>query len=160
MVVDVEGGLWIGVMYKGLLVGCGLFYYVFGIDGLFCLVVEGLGVFNGMVFDCDGMIFFMIDMLLCYLLVFLVNGQILGLFVIVIDFFDLLGKFDGMDMVFGGSLWVVMWGSGCVLCVVCNGVVEQEVWLLVMYVSSVCVGVEGDFWVMIFCVCQIEEQFV
>ncbi len=158
MVVDAEGGLWIGAMHKGLLAGRGSLYHAPGIDGPLRLVAEGLGVPNGMAFDRDGTTLFMIDTLSRHLLAFPVNGQTLGPPVIVTDFLDLPGKPDGMDMAPGGSLWVAMWGSGRVLRVARNGAVEQEVRLPVMHASSVCAGVEGDLWVTTSRARQTEEQ--
>jgi len=158
MVVDAQGGLWIGAMHKGLLAGRGSLYHAPAVDGPLRLVAEGLGVPNGMAFDADGATLFMIDTLSRHLLAFPVGDGRLGPPVIVTDFLDLPGKPDGMDIAPDGSLWVAMWGSGRVLRVARNGAVEQEVRLPVVHASSVCTGAQGELWVTTSRARQTEAQ--
>lgn len=148
MTGDSLGGLWIGAMHKGLLATRGALYHASGVDAPIRRVADGLGVPNGMAFDADERMLFLIDTLSRHLLAFpvdVVQGQ-LGQPTIVTDFLDLPGKPDGMTIAPDGDLWVAMWGGGCLLRLARNGAVKQTVRLPALHVSSVCAGADGTLW--------------
>ena len=148
MTVDSRGGIWVGAMHKGLLATRGSLYHAAGANKPLRRVAEGLGVPNGMAFDAEGRTLFLIDTLSRHLLAYPVDVEkgALGQPAIVTDFLDLTGKPDGMTMGSDGSLWVAMWGGGCILRVSRSGVVEQKIRLPVLHVSSLCFGREGELW--------------
>ncbi len=149
LTIDSQGGLWIGVMHKGLLAGRGSLYYAPGVGGPLRPVSVGLGVPNGMAFDADERTLYLIDTLSRHLLAFPVDitTAALGEPVIVTDFLGLPGKPDGMKMGPDGKLWVAMWGGGCVLQLGTNGANGQRIELPASHVSSLCFGAEGELWV-------------
>ncbi|HEY4079741.1 MAG TPA: 2-dehydro-3-deoxy-6-phosphogalactonate aldolase [Burkholderiaceae bacterium] len=149
LTIDSHGGLWIGVMHKGLLAGRGSLYHAPGVDGPLRRVSTGLGVPNGMAFDAAERTLYLIDTLSRHLLAFPVDttAGALGEPVIVTDFLGLPGKPDGMTMAPDGSLWVAMWGGGCVLRLAPNGAVERQIAVPAQHVSSLCFGAEGELWV-------------
>ena len=150
MTVDSRGGIWIGAMHKGLLATRGALYHAAGANKPLHRVAEGLGVPNGMAFDAKERTLFLIDTLSRHLLAYPVDVEkgSLGQPTIVTDFLDLTGKPDGMTMGPDGSLWVAMWGGGCVLRVnPRGGVVEQKIRLPVLHASSLCFGPAGELWV-------------
>ena len=148
MCIDPAGGLWVGVMHKGLLATRGSLYYAADIDATPVRVADGLGIPNGMVFDADGARLFVIDTLPRNLIAYPANLRdgSLGEPVIVTDFMGIPGKPDGMARAADGSFWVAMWGGGCVVQIAADGALLQTVKLPAPHVSSACVDPGGRVW--------------
>nr|WP_255378646.1 SMP-30/gluconolactonase/LRE family protein [Pelomonas sp. KK5] len=146
MTRDADGGLWVGAMHKGLLAGRGALYHAPSFDGPLRLVAQGLGVPNGMAITPDRL--YLIDTLSRHLLAYPRRGAELGEPQIVTDFLDLPGKPDGMARAPDGSLWVAMWGGGCVLRVGEGGAIEQRIAMPgTHHISSLCFDDRGAMWV-------------
>jgi Entner-Doudoroff aldolase len=149
MCIDPAGGLWIGVMHKGLLATRGSLYYAASIDATPVQVADGLGIPNGMAFDAAGERLFVIDTLPRNLIAYPANSRdgSLGEPVIVTDFMGIPGKPDGMARAADGSFWVAMWGGGCVVQIAPDGALLQTVKVPAPHVSSVCIDPYGQLWV-------------
>jgi len=138
MTVDSQGGLWVGMMHKGVLATRGAIFYASSLEDSPRRVAQGLGVPNGMKFSADGRTLFVIDTLERTLLAYPVDGGALGEPVIVSDFLGLPGKPDGMTIAPDGTFWVAMWGGGSVVQLTADGAFLHSIWLPVPHVSSVC----------------------
>jgi Entner-Doudoroff aldolase len=149
LAIDSCGGLWIGVMHKGLLAGRGALYYAAGIDGPLRRVACGLGVPNGIAFSGDERTLYLIDTLSRHLLAFAVDiaAGTLGEPVIVTDFLGLPGKPDGMTTGPDGKLWVGMWGGASVVRVGARGAIERQIKVPATHVSSLCFDADGGLWI-------------
>jgi sugar lactone lactonase YvrE len=139
MTVDAQGGLWVGVMHRGVLATRGAIFHARSPQERPIRVADGLGVPNGMKLSADGRTLFVIDTLARTLLAYAVNDGTLGEPVIVSDFLGLPGKPDGMTLALDGSFWVAMWGGGCVAQVARDGAVLRQIAVPAPHVSSVCV---------------------
>lgn len=143
MAVDIHGGLWAGVMHRGLLATRGTVIYAREIGEMPRLVAAGLGVPNGMCFSDDGMQLYLVDTLARILLAYPVREDGLGEPSVVGDFLDLRGKPDGMTLAPDGTLWVAMWGGGCVVQLAPDGAILREVTIPAPHVSSLCFVGDG-----------------
>ncbi len=140
MAIDPRGGLWAGSMHRGVLAGQGLVHYSASLNLAPVPVANGLGVPNGMVFSADGKTLYVIDTLARTLLAYpadCVAGK-LGEPAIVTDFMGVPGKPDGMTIGSDGSLWVAMWGGGCVVEIASDGALLRRVDVPAPHVSSLC----------------------
>lgn len=140
MVVDPQGGLWAGSMHRGVLAATGaLFHAPLGSDRA-RTVARGLGVANGMAFSLDGRLLYVIDTLSRTLVVYprCVKTDALGEPSIVTDFMGVPGKPDGMTIAPDGSLWVAMWGGGCVVRIAQNGPLLDQIDIPAPNVGSLC----------------------
>jgi xylono-1,5-lactonase len=139
MAVDSAGGLWAGAMHKGVLATKGAIFHAASLDETPMEVATGLGVPNGMAFSADGGTLYVIDTLERTLLAYPVRDHTLAEPVIVSDFLGLPGKPDGMTIAADGSLWVAMWGGGCVVRIARDGASLQSYDVPAPHVSSVCI---------------------
>lgn len=137
--VDGRGGLWAGVMHRGLLAARGMVFHAPSLDQTARCVATGLGVPNGMKAAADGSRLFMVDTLMRTLLSFpilpdgtLDEPAVLG------DFLDLPGKPDGMIIAPDGSFWVAMWGGGAIVQLAPDGAVLRSIAIPAPHVSSLC----------------------
>lgn len=149
MAVDARGGLWVGAMHGGLLAGTGALYYADHPWAQPRQVASRLGVPNGMGFSPDGNTLYLVDTLARTLLAYpadLTAGT-LAEPVIVSDFMNIPGKPDGMRVAGDGSLWVAMWGGGCVVQLAPDGALLQQLRLPAPNVSSLCFAPGGKLYV-------------
>jgi len=149
MTVDPRGGLWVGAMHGGLLAGTGAVYYAADVGEAPRQVAAGLGVPNGMAFNLAGDTLYLVDTLARTLLAYRVDRMAATLSepTIVSDFLNIPGKPDGMTMGPDGSLWVAMWGGGCVVQLAPDGALLQQLKVPAPHVSSLCFGVTGTLFV-------------
>jgi sugar lactone lactonase YvrE len=141
MTIDPQGGLWAGMMHKGILATRGAIFRARSLHVEPTRVAAGLGVPNGMKLSADGRTLFVIDTLERSLLAYAVAGDSLGEPVIVADFLSQPGKPDGMAIAPDGSLWVAMWGGHCVVQLAPDGAFLRRIELPAPHVSSVyCAG--------------------
>lgn len=149
MAVDARGGLWAGAMHGGLLAGKGKLYYATDPGTTPREVASGLGVPNGMAFSQDGATLYVIDTLARTLLAYRadIDTGSLSEPAIVSDFLGLPGEPDGMAVAPDGSLWVAMWGGGCVLQLAPDGAALQQVRIPAPHVSSLCFAPGGRLFV-------------
>jgi sugar lactone lactonase YvrE len=138
--VDAQGGLWVGMMHRGVLATCGAIFHSRSPQDRPIRVADGLGVPNGMKLSADGRILFVVDTLARTLLAYPVHGGTLGEPVIVSDFLGMPGKPDGMTLAPDGSFWVAMWGGSCVVQIARDGAFLRQIAMPVPHVSSVCVS--------------------
>jgi len=138
MAVDAAGGLWAGVMHRGLLATRGQIVYARTLDDAPVVVASGLGVPNGMAFSADGATLYLVDTLARTLLAYPVGDGRLGEPFIVGDFLGLSGKPDGMALGADGSFWVAMWGGACVVQFAPDGAWLREIPIPAPHVSSLC----------------------
>ena len=145
MAVDPRGGLWVGAMHGGLLAGTGAVYYAADIGQAPRQVAAGLGVPNGMAFSASGDTLYLVDTLARTLLAYRVDSAAATLSepVIVSDFLNIPGKPDGMTTGPDGSLWIAMWGGGCVVQLAPDGALLQQLRVPAPHVSSLCFGPDG-----------------
>jgi len=138
MTVDAQGGLWTGSMHRGLLHGRGALYYAAAFDAEVSEVAGGLGVANGMAFVAGGATLLVVDTLSRTLLAYPRRGGAAGLDepTVVTDFLTSPGKPDGMAIAPDGSVWVAMWGGGCIVQLAANGAVERSIMLPAPHVGS------------------------
>ena len=115
MTVDASGGLWVGMMHRGVLATRGAIFHAPSLRAVPTRVASGLGVPNGMKLSADGRTLHIVDTLERTLLAYPADGGKLGEPVIVSDFLGLPGKPDGMTLAVDGTFWVAMWGGGCVV---------------------------------------------
>ena len=138
MTVDPGGGLWAGVMHRGVLAARGAILHAPSLEQEPCTVASGLGVPNGMNFSGDGSKLYVIDTLMRTLLAYPARGAKLGEPVIVSDFLGVPGKPDGMTLGPDSTFWVAMWGGSCVVQLAPDGAVLQQIFVPAPHVSSVC----------------------
>lgn len=138
MAVDPLGGLWAGVMHKGLLATRGAIVHAASPNAPPVCVARGLGVPNGMAFSQDGATLFVIDTLARTLLAYPADLQAgaLGEPVVVSDFLNVPGKPDGMVLGPDGTFLVAMWGGGCVVQLTTQGAVMRSMPVPSPHVSS------------------------
>jgi xylono-1,5-lactonase len=141
MTIDPQGGIWAGMMHKGILATCGAIFHARSLHEQPTRVASGLGVPNGMKLSADGRTLFVIDTLERSLLAYAVTGDTLGEPSIVSDFLSQPGKPDGMAIAPDGSFWVAMWGGSCVVQLAPDGAFLRRIELPAPHVSSVyCAG--------------------
>lgn len=144
--VDQRGGIWVGSMHIGALATRGSIHYAPSVDSPIRCVASGLGIPNGMAIDQQAQILYAIDTLARQLLAYPVDLDSGKLYEprLVSDFMGVPGKPDGMTIAADGSLWVAMWGGGCVVQIAANGgAVLQRVSIPAPQVSSVCIDGSG-----------------
>jgi len=138
MTVDPGGGLWAGVMHRGVLATRGTIFHASSLDEAPTAVASGLGVPNGMKFSSDGSKLYVIDTLMRVLLAYPKHGATLGEPVIISDFLGVPGKPDGMTLGPDGTFWVAMWGGGCVVQLASDGATVRQISVPAPHVSSLC----------------------
>jgi xylono-1,5-lactonase len=143
MTVDPQGGLWVGMMHRGILATRGALFHASSLRDQPKRVAHGLGVPNGMKLSADGCTLFVIDTLERTLLAYSVVSGDLREPIIVADFLGLPGKPDGMTIALDGSFWVAMWGGGCVVQLACDGAFLRSIELPAPHVSSLCFAAEN-----------------
>jgi len=138
MTVDADGGLWVGMMHRGILATRGAIFHARSVRDEPARVASGLGVPNGMKLAADGCTLYVVDTLERTLLAYPVAGGRLGEPVIVSDFLGLPGKPDGMTLAADGTFWVAMWGGNCVAQLARDGAFLRTIPLPAPHVSSLC----------------------
>jgi sugar lactone lactonase YvrE len=138
MTVDPQGGLWVGMMHRGILATRGAIFHASSLREQPQRVAHGLGVPNGMKFSADGRTLFVIDTLERTLLAYSVDGDGLREPTIVADFLGVPGKPDGMTIAPDGSFWVAMWGGSCIVQLAGDGAFLRSIELPAPHVSSLC----------------------
>ena len=138
MAVDASGGLWAGVMHRGLLATRGAIVHARTLDAMPQIVAAGLGVPNGIAFSADGMTLYVIDTLARTLLAYPAFNGMLGEPVVMSDFLGLPGKPDGMALGPDGSFWVAMWGGACIVQLAPGGAFLRQIAIPAPHVSSLC----------------------
>lgn len=138
MTVDASGGLWVGMMHRGVLATRGAIFHAPSVRAAPTRVASGLGVPNGMKLSADGRRLYIVDTLERTLLAYPVDNGKLGEPVIVSDFLGLPGKPDGMTLAADGTFWVAMWGGGCVVQLAGDGAFLRKIPLPAPHVSSLC----------------------
>lgn len=138
MTLDPGGGLWAGVMHRGLLAARGGIFHAPSLDQEPRRAAAGLGAPNGMKFSSDGSKLYVVDTMMRTLLAYPARGAELGEPVIVSDFLDVPGKPDGMTLGSDGSFWVAMWGGSCVVQLAPDGAFMRRIKVPAPHVSSVC----------------------
>jgi xylono-1,5-lactonase len=138
MTVDASGGLWVGMMHRGVLATRGAIFHARSVSAAPTRVASGLGVPNGMKLSADGRTLYVVDTLERTLLAYPVDGGKLGEPAIVSDFLGLPGKPDGMTLAADGTFWVAMWGGGCVVQLAGDGAFLRKIALPAPHVSSLC----------------------
>lgn len=138
MAVDAQGGLWVGMMHRGVLATRGALFHARFLGEQPARVAEGLGVPNGMKVSPDGRTLFVIDTLERTLLAYPIDHRSLGEPVIVSDFLGQPGKPDGMTVAPDGTFWVAMWGGGCIVQLAPEGAFLRRIEIPAPHVSSVC----------------------
>jgi len=138
MTVDASGGLWVGMMHRGVLATRGAIFHARSVSAEPIRVASGLGVPNGMKLSVDGRTLYVVDTLERTLLSYPVDGGKLGEPAIVSDFLGLPGKPDGMTLAADGTFWVAMWGGGCVVQLAGDGAFLRKIALPAPHVSSLC----------------------
>ena len=148
MTVDAQGGLWAGSMHRGLLSGRGALHYAPHPHAPVVQVADGLGVANGMAFRDRGASLLVIDTLSRTLLAYARAGaSTLAEPVVLTDFLGVPGKPDGMAITTNGSVWVAMWGGGCIVRLAANGAMEEMISLPAPHVGSLAFDGEGNVYV-------------
>lgn len=142
MAVDQRGGIWAGSMHRAVLAGQGAIFHAAVPDEQPRRVASGLGVANGMAFDAANATLFVVDTLSRTLLAYPADtgAGTLGEPTIVTDFMNVPGKPDGLAIASDGSLWVAMWGGGCVVALTRDGVLRRRVDLPASHASAVAFG--------------------
>jgi sugar lactone lactonase YvrE len=138
MTTDANGGLWVGMMHRGILATRGAIFYAPSLREAPKRVASGLGVPNGMKLSADGRTLFVVDTLERTLLAYPVDGGTLGEPVIVSDFLGLTGKPDGMTLAPDGTFWVAMWGGSSVVQLARDGAYLRRIDVPAPHISSVC----------------------
>jgi sugar lactone lactonase YvrE len=138
MTIDPRGGVWVGMMHRGILATRGAIFHARSLREQPTRVATGLGVPNGMKLSADGRTLFVIDTLERTLLAYPADHGGLGEPVIVSDFLGLPGKPDGMTLASDGSFWVAMWGGSCVVQIAGDGAMLRRIALPAPHVSSLC----------------------
>ncbi|HEX7116468.1 MAG TPA: SMP-30/gluconolactonase/LRE family protein [Steroidobacter sp.] len=140
MTVDARGGLWVGMMHRGVLATRGAIFHAPSLGEPPRRATTGLGVPNGMKVSADGRTLFVIDTLERTLLAYPIEQGGLGEPAIVSDFLNLPGKPDGMTLAPDGTFWVAMWGGGCIVQLDSSGAFLRQIALPAPHVSSVCLA--------------------
>lgn len=140
MTTDVDGGLWVGMMHRGILATRGAIFHAPSLHEAPKRVAFGLGVPNGMKLSGDGRTLFVIDTLERTLLAYPVDGGTLAEPVIVSDFLGLAGKPDGMTIAPDGTFWVAMWGGSSVVQLARDGAYLRRIDVPAPHISSVCLA--------------------
>ncbi|HEY5755324.1 MAG TPA: SMP-30/gluconolactonase/LRE family protein [Steroidobacter sp.] len=135
---DANGGLWVGMMHRGILATRGAIFHAPSLNDTPKRVASGLGVPNGMKLSADGRTLFVIDTLERTLLAYPVDGGTLGEPVIVSDFLGLTGKPDGMTLAPDGTFWVAMWGGNSVVQLARDGAYLRRIDVPAPHISSAC----------------------
>ena len=78
MTVDASGGLWVGMMHRGVLATRGAIFHARSLRAAPTRVASGLGVPNGMKLSADGRTLYVVDTLERTLLAYPVDGGRLG----------------------------------------------------------------------------------
>jgi sugar lactone lactonase YvrE len=138
MTVDAGGGLWVGMMHRGVLATRGAIFHARSVRAVPMRVASGLGAPNGMKLSADGRTLYVIDTLERTLLAYPVDSGKLGEPVIVSDFLGLPGKPDGMTLAADGTFWVAMWGGSCIVQLAGDGAFLRSIALPAPHVSSLC----------------------
>ena len=138
MTVDGNGGLWVGMMHRGILATRGAIFHASSLRAEPTRVAGGLGVPNGMKLSADGQTLYVVDTLERTLLAYPIDGGHLGEPLIVSDFLGLPGKPDGMTLAADGTFWVAMWGGSCVAQLAADGAFLRKVAVPAPHVSSLC----------------------
>ncbi|HEY0683241.1 MAG TPA: SMP-30/gluconolactonase/LRE family protein [Steroidobacter sp.] len=138
MTTDASGGLWVGMMHRGILATRGAIFYSRSVSEPPARVAAGLGVPNGMKVSADGKTLFVVDTLERTLLAYPVDRGTLGEPVIVSDFLGLPGKPDGMTLGPDGTFWVAMWGGSSVVQLARDGAYLRRIDVPAPHVSSLC----------------------
>lgn len=138
MTVDPRGGLWVGMMHRGILATRGALFRASSLREQPRRVAHGLGVPNGMKVSADGRTLFVIDTLERTLLAYTIDDGELREPTIVADFLGLPGKPDGMTIALDGTFWVAMWGGGCIVQLAPDGAFLRSIELPAPHVSSLC----------------------
>jgi sugar lactone lactonase YvrE len=138
-----QGGLWVGMMHRGVLATRGAIFHARSPREQPMRVAEGLGVPNGMKLSNDGRTLFVVDTLERTLLAYPVDGGGLREPTIVSDFLGLPGKPDGMTLAQDGGFWVAMWGGGCIVHLASDGAFLRRVDVPAPHVSSLCFADEN-----------------
>jgi xylono-1,5-lactonase len=138
MTIDTSGGLWAGMMHRGILATRGAIFHARSARTEPTRVASGLGVPNGMKVSADGRTLFVIDTLERTLLAYPVKDGRVDEPLIVSDFLGLPGKPDGMTLAADGTFWVAMWGGSCVVQLASDGAFLRKVALPAPHVSSLC----------------------
>jgi sugar lactone lactonase YvrE len=138
MTVDATGGVWVGMMHRGVLATRGTLFHARSVRAEPTRVASGLGVPNGMKLSADGRTLYVIDTLERTLLAYAVDGGKLSEPIIVSDFLGLPGKPDGMTLAPDGTFWVAMWGGSCVVQLASDGAFVRKVAVPAPHVSSLC----------------------
>jgi xylono-1,5-lactonase len=138
MTVDASGGLWVGMMHRGVLATRGAIFYARSLRAQPTRVASGLGVPNGMKVSADGRTLYVVDTLERTLLACPVDGDRLREPVIVSDFLGLPGKPDGMTLAADATFWVAMWGGSCVVQLASDGAFLRKIAVPAPHVSSLC----------------------
>lgn len=141
MTMDAHDGLWVGSMHRGLLAGRGELYHLAAGSTSPRRVASGLGVTNGLAYESDAGFLYAVDTLARTLLAYptAAGSGDLGEPVIVTDFLSVPGKPDGIALASNGTIWVAMWGGGCVAQISPDGALLQTVQVAAPHVSSVAV---------------------
>lgn len=150
MTVDSDGGLWVGSMHRGLLSGKGGLFFAASPDASVQQVAEGLGAANGMAFSADGNTLYVVDTLARTLLAYPRHhreAHLLGEPVVVSDFMGLPGKPDGLAVAPDGSLWIAMWGGGCIVQLACDGAFLRALAIPAPHLGSLCFEGQGHVYV-------------
>lgn len=138
MTIDAGGGLWVGMMHRGVLAARGAIFHATSVRAEPTRAASGLGVPNGMKVSADGRTLFVIDTLERTLLAYPVSGGRVGEPTIVSDFLGLPGKPDGMTLAADGTFWVAMWGGSSVVQLASDGAFLRKVPVPAPHVSSLC----------------------
>lgn len=138
MTTDANGGLWVGMMHRGILATRGAIFHAPSLREAPKRVASCLGVPNGMKLSADGRTLFVVDTLERTLLAYPVDGDTLGEPVIVSDFLGLAGKPDGMTLAPDGTFWVAMWGGSSVVQLARDGAYLRRIDVPAPHISSVC----------------------
>jgi sugar lactone lactonase YvrE len=138
MTVAPNGGLWVGMMHRGVLATRGAIFHARSLHEQPTRVASGLGVPNGMKLSADGRTLFVIDTLERTLLAYPLNHGTLGEPAIVSDFLGLPGKPDGMTLGADGTFWVAMWGGSCIVQLARDGAFLRRIEVSAPHVSSLC----------------------
>lgn len=138
MALDPGGGLWAGVMHRGVIATRGSIFHARSLEEEPRAVASGLGAPNGMQFSSDGSKLYVIDTLMRTLLAYPVSGPKLGEPVIISDFLGIPGKPDGMTLGSDGTFWVAMWGGSCVAQLASDGALLRQISVPAPHVSSLC----------------------
>lgn len=138
MTIGPRGGLWVGMMHRGVLATRGAIFHARSLHDPPTRVASGLGVPNGMKVSADGCTLFVIDTLERTLLAYPADRGRLGEPAIVSDFLGLPGKPDGMTLGPDGTFWVAMWGGSCVVQLARDGAFLRRIDVPAPHVSSLC----------------------